>query len=77
MDVAARRNRYDACMAGRVVIGARTAFVTTVSPLTVTPAGESTAHPALVITAYTPVVADRVAVIPLDTSKLLVLGKVA
>lgn len=57
--------------------GAKTAFVTTISPLTVTPAGESTAHPALVNTTYAPAVGDRVAVIPLDTSKLLVLGKVA
>lgn len=64
-------------MAGRVVTGATTAFVTTVSPLTVTPVGESTAHPALVITLYTPTVGDRVATIPLDTSRLLVLGKVA
>ena len=57
--------------------GARTAFVTTVTPLTVTLVGSTVAQPALRNLAYTPVVADRVAVIDFDTSKLLVLGKVA
>ena len=56
--------------------GARTAFVTTVSPLTVTLAGSTQAQPALRVLAYTPVVTDRVAVIDFDESKLLVLGKV-
>ena len=57
--------------------GARTAFVTATSPLTVTLVGSTTAQPALCNLAYTPVVADRVAVIDFDTSKLLVLGKVS
>ena len=56
--------------------GARTAFVTVASPLTVTLAGSTQAQPALRVLAYTPVVADRVAVIDFDESKLLVLGKV-
>lgn len=56
--------------------GARTAFVTTTSPLTVTPAGASTALPALKDEAYTPTIGDRVAVIGFDTSKLLIVCKV-
>ena len=56
--------------------GARTAFVTTTSPLTVTLVGSTTAQPAFRDLAYTPVVADRVAVIDFDASKLLVVCKV-
>ena len=56
--------------------GARTAFVTTTSPLTVTLVGSTVAQPALCNLAYTPVVADRVAVIDFDASKLLVICKV-
>jgi hypothetical protein len=49
--------------------------VTTTSPLTVTIDSSSTAVPALRLAAYTPVVADRVAVIR-QGSQLLILGKV-
>lgn len=55
----------------------RSAFVTTTSPLTITYPGETVALPARRDASYSPTVGDKVAVIQLDGSKLLVLCKIA
>ncbi len=51
------------------------ATVTATSPLTVTLDGSATAVPAVVLSSYTATLSDRVAVVRLGSS-LLVLGKV-
>lgn len=55
----------------------RSAFVTTTSPLTITYPGETVALPARRDASYSPTVGDKVAVVQLDGSKLLVLCKIA
>lgn len=60
-----------------MIAGVHTAFVAATSPLTVKESGSSAAVPALKNAAYTPVVGDRVAVVPFDSTKLLIICKVA